>query len=103
MITTKVKQLTAMNIKALRAIAHDADMHITFGKTYVIFDATPLGALMAVESAMVVVSQTEGINSTYNSLRAVQRKLASAAPYRIEEFAGKSGITQLTNYVQIAR
>jgi hypothetical protein len=100
-ITTKVKQLTAMNIKALRAI--DANVDIVFGKTYVIFDATPLAALKAVESAMVIVSQTEGINSTYNSLRAVQRKLASAAPYRIEEFAGKSGVTQLTNYVQIAR
>jgi len=103
MITTKVKQLTAMNIKALRAISHDAGMHITFGKTYVIFEAAPLGALIAVESAMTVVAQTEGINSTYNSLRAVQRKLVSAAPYRIEEFAGVRGVTKLTDYVQIAR
>ena len=100
MITTKVKQLTAMNIKALRTITTDVD--ITFSKTSVIFDATPLVALQAVESAMVVIAQTEGINSTYNSLRAVQRKLANAAPYRIEEFAVK-GVTKLTNYVQIAR
>ena len=51
---------------------------------------------------MVVLAQTEGIGTTYNSLRAVQRKLAAAGGYRPDPEAVK-GVTKLTDYVQIAR
>lgn len=99
MITTKVRQLTAMNIRALRSVE---GIHITEGKTYVIFEGTPAEALQAVDTTMVVLAQTEGIGTTYNSLRAVQRKLAAAGGYRPDPDAMK-GVTKLTDYVQIAR
>lgn len=99
MITTKVRQLTAMNIRALRSVE---GIYITEGKTYVIFEGTPAEALQAVDTTMVVLAQTEGIGTTYNSLRAVQCKLAAAGGYRPDPEAVK-GVTKLTNYVQIAR
>lgn len=99
MITTKVRQLTAMNVRALRCVE---GIYITEGKTYAIFEGTPAEALDAVNTTMVVLAQTEGIGSKYNSLRAVQRKLAAAGGYRPDPEAVK-GVTKLTNYVQIAR
>jgi hypothetical protein len=41
-------------------------------------------------------------NTTYRSLEAVRRKLRPAAPYLVTE-GTVTGITKLTNYVQIAR
>lgn len=99
MITTKVRQLTAMNIRALRSVE---GIYITEGKTYVTFEGTPAEALDAVNTAMVVLAQTEGIGTTYNSLRAVQRKLAAAGGYRPDPDTVQ-GVTKLTDYVQIAR
>jgi hypothetical protein len=96
MITTKVRQLTAMNVRALRSVE---TIYITEGKTYVIFDGTPSQALTAVEQTMAA---QPGRTTTYRSLEAVRRKLRPAAPYRIDPDAVK-GVTKLTDYVQIAR
>jgi hypothetical protein len=102
MITTKVRQLTRMNINALRDTQDvNGNMYITYGATYVIFEGDPRQALTAVERAMAAQSSR---NTTYRSLEAVRRKLRPAAPYQPQ--AGVSGVTKLTkltNYVQIAR
>ena len=100
MITTKVRQLTAMNINALRDTEDvNGKMHITYGATYAIFEGDPRQALTAVERAMAAQA---GRNTTYRSLEAVRRKLRPAVPYLITEDSVK-GVTKLTNYVQIAR
>jgi hypothetical protein len=89
---TRVRQLTAMNIKALR----DMELGSNFGATYAEFEGTPAQALTRVERAMC---QLAGRDSTRRSLCAVQRKLAAAAP----RFYLDGTETAITNYVTVTR
>jgi len=92
---TRVRQLTRMNVIALCK----AMPEVTTGATYAEFTGTPEQALDAVRGTMVTVAQTAGINSTYNSLRAVERKLAKAMPF----FNPDGTETALTTHVSITR
>lgn len=68
---TRVRKLTQMNINAL----DNTGCYSELGATYAEFDGSPVQALAAVERAMC----SRAIDSTYRSLMAVRRKLATAA------------------------
>lgn len=93
---TRVRNLTRMNVNAL----FETCLASKLGATYAEFDGyTPDRALDAVRNTMVHYAQTVGINSTYNSLRAVERKLAKAAP----RFNPNGTELALTNHVSVVR
>ena len=92
---TRVRKLTPLNVSALRK----AMPEVTTGTTFAEFTGTPSQACDAVRSTMVTLAQTTGINTTYNSLRAVERKLAAAAP----RFHTEGTETAMTNYVTVNR
>jgi hypothetical protein len=90
---TRVRKLTQMNISALDTTA----LCKTLGTTYAEFEGSPVQALAAVERAMC----SRGIDSTYRSLMAVRRKLATAAPRYDHNVDGEK--IALTPFVEIHR
>jgi hypothetical protein len=95
-VITKVRQLTRMNINALR----DASVGKNLGATYAEFDLSPTAALVQVEEAM---RNCPGINTTYRSLQAVQRKLKIAAGRYAALGMDDTRTVNLTPYVSINR
>lgn len=89
---TRVRQLTAMNINALRA------MQFETAATYIDFQLSPLGALRVIEEAMA-----NSTGSTNRSLAAVRRKLANAAPRFNSQDLWTAPQVALTPYVTVTR
>lgn len=91
---TRVQQLTAMNVSAVREIGIGSG----FGTTFAEFNVPPAKALRLLEEQM---AQLNGRSTTYRSLSAVRRKLRLAAAVSIP---GKGAtVEQVTRFVRIER
>jgi hypothetical protein len=94
---TRVKQLTGMNIQALK----EAKLGMC-GATYVEFDLSPGEALRQLDSTM---SGLAGTSRQYRSLSAVRRKLTAATREWRARVPATSpvGVYKLTSYVTVAK
>lgn len=93
MTTTKVIQLTGMNIMALREI----DIATELGATFALFEGTPRQALSSLDKA--ISGQRTG--PTRRSLMAVRRKLQGAASECLRRPELATGKHNLTDYVVV--
>lgn len=91
---TRVRKLTADNVRSLQAVRVGS----VFGATFADFRSSPARALRDVEEAM---SQLNGRSTDYRSLCAVRRKLRTAAAVALGPEGPQEEV--LTDYVTVTR